>query len=231
MNLDRNGKIARLPKHLREELNRRLENGERGQPLLQWLNSRLEVRELMAAEFDGLPVNKQSLSQWRRGGYAEWLRQQETRDMAQQMITEAGEFQPVDTPPLTDRMAVWVTARYLLSVRRLTEQTGAEASDLPVLQEFCRDLVALRRGDHCAARLKMEQDRLSRRREAALTRQAASPPPDRVKPSEAQDRNRPMQATPGFPAGGGNGSDLPPAAAWSGKVKIGVSPMPPLHIP
>ena len=37
MNLNRNGKIARLPKHLREELNRRLDHGERGQALLHWL--------------------------------------------------------------------------------------------------------------------------------------------------------------------------------------------------
>ena len=133
MNLDRNGKIAQLPKHVREELNRRLDNGERGQPLLQWLNSQPEVRALVAAEFDGWPLSKHNLSRWRRGGYTEWKRQQETRDLAQQMITEAGEFQPAGAPPLTDRMAVWVTARYLLSVRRLTEQAGAEASDLPAV--------------------------------------------------------------------------------------------------
>ena len=33
MNLTRNGKIARLPKAIREELNRRLDNGEQGRPL------------------------------------------------------------------------------------------------------------------------------------------------------------------------------------------------------
>jgi hypothetical protein len=175
MNLDRNGKIARLPKHVREELNQRLDNGERGQSFLRWLNSRPEVRALMAAEFDGRPIDKHSLSEWRRGGYAEWLRQRETSDLAQEMIKESAEFQPAGAPPLSDRMAVWVTARYLLSVRKLTEQTGAAAADLPVLREFCRDLVALRRGDHCAARLKMEQDRLSRQCEAAIARRAAHP--------------------------------------------------------
>jgi hypothetical protein len=184
MNLDRNGKIARLPKPVREELNRRLDNGERGQPLLQWLNSQPEVRALVAAEFDGWPLSKQNLSRWRRGGYAEWLRQRETHDLAQEMIEESGEFQPAGAPPLTDRMAVWVTARYLLSVRKLTEQTGAAAADLPVLREFCRDLVALRRGDHCAARLKMEQDRLSGRRAAIMSR-VAPPPLERVEPNQA----------------------------------------------
>ena len=57
MNLNRNGKIARLPKHLREELNRRLDHGERGQALLHWLNSRPDVRALSAAD----------LKSWLRG--------------------------------------------------------------------------------------------------------------------------------------------------------------------
>ena len=185
MNLNRNGKIARLPKHLREELNRRLDHGERGQALLHWLNSRPEVQALSAAEFDGRPVSKQSLSEWRRGGYAEWLRLQETRAWAQEMIKETGELQPAEAPPLTDRMAVWVTTRYLLAVRKLTEQTGAAATDLPVLQEFCHDLVALRRGDHCAARLKIAQERLSWRREVGIMSRAATAQPDGVEPNQA----------------------------------------------
>ena len=53
MNLNRNGKIARLPKPLREELNRRLDNGEPARRLLPWLNSLPAVRALLAAEFGG----------------------------------------------------------------------------------------------------------------------------------------------------------------------------------
>ena len=34
----RNGKVARLPKVVREELNRRLEDGQLGRELLCWLN-------------------------------------------------------------------------------------------------------------------------------------------------------------------------------------------------
>ena len=35
----RNGKIARLPLEIREQLNRRLDDGEQGQPDLDWLNA------------------------------------------------------------------------------------------------------------------------------------------------------------------------------------------------
>ena len=88
MNLTRNGKIARLPQPLREDLNRRLNQGAQGRPLLQWLNSLPEVQAVLAADFGGRPINKQSLSQWRRGGYAEWLRQQETWVLAGPMTAE-----------------------------------------------------------------------------------------------------------------------------------------------
>ena len=162
MNYTRNGKIARLPKAVREELNQRLDNGEQGDPLLKWLNSLPEAQALLAADFDGHPITKQSLSEWRRGGYAEWQLLQETRAIAQQIIAETGEMQPAGAPSLTDQMAGWVTARYLLAVRKQTEQLGPNGTDLKILHEFCHDLVALRRGDHNAARLKIAQARLSR---------------------------------------------------------------------
>ncbi|MGB7748217.1 MAG: hypothetical protein WBN75_13125 [Verrucomicrobiia bacterium] len=65
-------------------------------------------------------------------------------------------------PPLTDQMAVWLTARYLLAIRKLAEKNNGGEPDLKVLREFCHDVVALRRGDHSAARLKIEQERLER---------------------------------------------------------------------
>ena len=88
--LSRNGKIARLPKPIREELNRRLDQGAPGGPLLQWLNSLPEVQAVLAADFGGRPINKQSLSQWRHGGYAEWLRLREALALAGQCPPEPG---------------------------------------------------------------------------------------------------------------------------------------------
>ena len=117
MPLARNGKIARLPKPIREELNRRLDQGTPGGPLLQWLNSLPEVQVVLAADFGGRPINKQSLSQWRHGGYAEWLRLRETRTLAGQILAEARELQPAGRPPLTDQLSTWVLIRYLMVVR------------------------------------------------------------------------------------------------------------------
>ena len=69
----RHGKIARLPKIIREQLNRRLENGWRGAKLLKWLNALPEVKEVLCEEFQGRAVSEQNLSQWREGGYLRHL--------------------------------------------------------------------------------------------------------------------------------------------------------------
>src|SRR5829696_6530088 len=73
MTATRKGKIARLPKNIRDELNRRLSDGELGTALVGWLNSLPEVQRIVANEFSGRPVRTQNLSEWKQGGYEEWL--------------------------------------------------------------------------------------------------------------------------------------------------------------
>ena len=82
----RKGKIGRLPHAVREELNRRLWDGEAGGSLLAWLNGlpRAEARA----------ITKQNLSEWRKGGWEDWLGRQESRERAgewaEEMETMAG---------------------------------------------------------------------------------------------------------------------------------------------
>jgi len=63
----RNGKIARCPWGVRNELNRRLQSGELGESILEWLNGLPEVKEILDAHFAGVPLSKQNLSEWRPG--------------------------------------------------------------------------------------------------------------------------------------------------------------------
>lgn len=67
----RNGKIARLPLSVREELNERLRENENGQDILTWLNALPVVVER------GAEINDANLSLWRSGGFAEWLGDQD----------------------------------------------------------------------------------------------------------------------------------------------------------
>jgi len=67
------GKIARLNSDIRTQLNTRLADGADGNQILPWLNSLPPVRETLARCFGARPITKQNLSNWRRGGYQDWL--------------------------------------------------------------------------------------------------------------------------------------------------------------
>src|SRR5476649_1646779 len=77
-----NGKIASLPKGVRDALNRRLDDGEPGPRILAWLNALPEVqRVLKDARFRGVPVSENNLSNWRLGGYVRWQRYQQELEL------------------------------------------------------------------------------------------------------------------------------------------------------
>ena len=84
--MTRNGKIARLPKEIREQLNQRLDDGKQGKDLVSWLNSLPEVQSVLATLFGGQAINKHNLSQWRKGGYREWLAKQEWLEVKKQLL-------------------------------------------------------------------------------------------------------------------------------------------------
>lgn len=62
----RNGKVARLPLHTREEINRRLHDGQSGPTIINWVNNKESLK-------GKAQITPQNLSEWRKGGYNEWL--------------------------------------------------------------------------------------------------------------------------------------------------------------
>ncbi len=162
----RNGKIARLPREIREELNRRLQDGEAGGPVLTWLNAQPAVRAALARQFGGRPVSKQNLCEWRAGGFAEWQGRQETLDQARELAAEAHEIAAATEGRLTDHLATVLAARYAAA---LAGWNGAVTEEfrrtLRVLRGLCQDIVELRRGDHSGARLQLERERREQARE------------------------------------------------------------------
>src|SRR4051812_33273533 len=85
----RNGKIAQLPKPIRDDLNHRLENGKQGKELLEWLNSLPETKDLIAQKFDNQPITPSNLSDWRHGGFLDW-RADQLREARVKRICETG---------------------------------------------------------------------------------------------------------------------------------------------
>jgi hypothetical protein len=58
----RDGEMARLPRRVREELNRQLRDGDDGRKLVVWLNSLPETQAVLAEGFGGVPISSHNLS-------------------------------------------------------------------------------------------------------------------------------------------------------------------------
>ena len=158
--MGRTGKIARLPRDTREQINRRIEDGEPARPLLEWLNARPEVQEALWEHFHGRPVTEQNLSEWKQRGYPEWQRRMETRELARDFIHEAEELEDeVGETALTDRL----TETLALSLARLLREAMNDGGKGPerhaAVVAIAREFSRLRRGDHAMERLRMEQER------------------------------------------------------------------------
>src|SRR5438105_1731150 len=163
MNATRNGKIARLPLAVRQELNRRLDEGDQGKKLVAWLNGLPPVQVIVATEFGGKPIREQNLSEWKQRGYRDWLAKREALEIAERLREDATEWNAQGRTALTDTLAFWLVARYALATRRVAETGGREGWRL--LREMCGDIVELRKGDHTAERLQIERERLELEKE------------------------------------------------------------------
>ncbi len=154
----RTGKIARLPHKLRDRLNTRLKNGESARTLIAWLNARTDVKAILKQHFDAQPIREQNLSQWRHGGYQDWLLQQNPCDLSH---TVNGDHTAWDNEnaPLPSALNHWVATHYTLITRRIVQlaQTDPDAS-YKLLRSMTRDVALLQRSDTLARREK-RQDR------------------------------------------------------------------------
>ncbi len=155
----RTGKIARLPRSIRDALNRRLEEGESGVELVAWLNGQPAVRDILESGFGGRPISQQNLSEWRKGGFVEWRKHQESMALARDLCANADELTQLSDESLSDMLSPLLIARYMAVISSLGAD-GGDANDWRVLRELCGDVIALRKGDHSAERLKLERERL-----------------------------------------------------------------------
>ena len=167
----RTGKIARLPLEIREELNKRLLNGQEGRPLVDWLNGHPAVQAVMAAHFQGSLIREQNLSEWRKGGHQDWKRDQEAHLQVSSFLERVGGMQEVAKDGLTNQLALFLSARMVLEFQRLDRlPDGDEKSK--IWRELTACLVALRRGDLEMERLRLQRERYGLRHKSQEEREA-----------------------------------------------------------
>ncbi len=156
--MTRVGKIARLSQHLREQLNRRIEDGEPGRQLVEWLNSCDEVRDTLDEHFGGRPITEQNLSEWKQGGFKDWQHHQEARALARGFLAEAEELEEeIGDTPLTDRLSETVALALARLLREAVSGEKGPEQRMAIL-EIAREFSRLRRQDHQTERLRREQE-------------------------------------------------------------------------
>jgi hypothetical protein len=91
-NQTRTGKIAALPESIRNELNRRLLDGQLSPQILPWLNADKTVLLILDERFDGDKITPQNLSEWRNGGFKDWLKSSERIAHTKQLASYAADL-------------------------------------------------------------------------------------------------------------------------------------------
>lgn len=121
------GKIARLPKKIREELNRRLEDGCTGVKLTEWLNGLPGVQKVLREQFNHEPISEQNLSRWKEGGFQDWLRHQEARDQVRWTLERSDELEKDEGDfPFCETIARIMSVELAQHVQRLGEMEDPE---------------------------------------------------------------------------------------------------------
>ncbi len=150
------GKIARLPRAVRDELNRRLRDGEQSRQLVAWLNGLPAVQAMLQDEFGGKPINEPNLTVWKQGGHRIWLARQEDLEIARDQAGDAAELAAAG--PVADNLSRVLIARYAAFFARWNgDPASVNRRELATLHTLCEDVTQLRRGEHSAARLQLER--------------------------------------------------------------------------
>jgi hypothetical protein len=161
----RQGKIARLPEAVRAELNQRILDGQSGKTILCWLN------ELPDAGDD---FNDTNLTNWRKGGYQDWLNRRDRIARTKEMAAYSVKLAASAGGNLSEGAAAILSGKVLELVEMLDglvesaeAEEGAEAktpeqiaATAAALKDLTESLATLRTGDQNNVRLQQNNAKL-----------------------------------------------------------------------
>ena len=173
--MSRTGKIARLPLDLREALNHRLEDAEPASEILEWLNAQTKTKKTLAAGFEGRPITEQNLSEWRQGGFRDWLRRRETRERINRFLAVPDDLNDIAAEQdIPDRLSAILAMELASEVQQLLAETADPETRFKVICQAARSLQILRRTDQVSLRVDRERaEWLEKQRNAEAALQKA----------------------------------------------------------
>lgn len=167
----RKGKIARLPAAIREEVCRRLHEGQPASKILPWLNGLEEVLRVLDEYFAEEPVSAQNLSEWRKGGYRDWLARREKVAQLGELAKHAAQLGAAAGGNMNDGSAAILGGRILETLETALHapaEGGDEEGQAALNLEGLVDCVVKLRASDLDVRRAKQRDRLLDQRERAV---------------------------------------------------------------
>lgn len=164
----RQGKIARLPHKLRKQVNTRLRDGESAPRILAWLNQEPAAIAVWKNEFKGVPCSEQNLSEWRTGGFQDFLRERERLDAITSLSDYALELAQRSGASLADGAAAIIAGKIVTGFEQMVdeeEEGGMKLADAAAAVAMLRagnlgkEKHQLAKDKHQLAQKKAELDR------------------------------------------------------------------------
>jgi hypothetical protein len=149
----------------------RLLNGAQGPAILPWLNDLPEAAHL-ETNSEGLRFNDQNLSDWRKGGYQDWLKRAERTDRIKELSNFAVKLVG-SGKNIADGAAQIASGQVLELLEALDEANTAPEDEAPearnvrlaafaeISNTLSLVLNRLRKGDHTAEQLQLNRERLA----------------------------------------------------------------------
>jgi hypothetical protein len=172
------GKIARLPHALRDEVNRRMLDGQTSAQILAWLNTQAEAVAVWESFFEGAPATAQNLSEWRGGGYKEWITRREKVDSLKTLSAFAHDLAVAGGGNLADGAASIIAGHIVEALEESANLvvTGgsddAEKDPHAGLVKMAQAVASLQKGSTAAKKLELDKQKVAQKdQQLALDRE------------------------------------------------------------
>jgi hypothetical protein len=150
------GKIARLPKKIREELNRRLDDNQPGSEILPWVNELAGAKRVLRKHFGGAAITDGNLSAWRHNGFERWQEKLESEAELRVLAEDAKDFSDATGVTLARGTASMAAAKIL----RILQGIPAGQGSIDDLTKISYAVSALLNADQGQMRLEHEKTRV-----------------------------------------------------------------------
>ena len=164
--MSRKGKIARLPHAIREEVNQRLLDGQTAGTILAWLNPLPEATKIWEAHFEGMAASPQNLSEWRIGGYRDWVEEREEIEQTKALASYAAR-QAAAGKNLSEGMQAIYAGKLMQTMEQLVHLGYGEDDDPAASFAKIGGIIAtLRNADTAADRVDLDRIKTKQRADA-----------------------------------------------------------------